>query len=343
MTLQVVKGRLYLPRPINATGFGGFVIDAADEKAACMVQAPKTGTISKIGWRSGTVTTGADILVRVETLDESASRSRPSGTLWATDTSATQTVQDTDDNTWFTTTLTAGASVTKGDKLAVVISQPSSSAGNMQVSSIAVDTLIGTVGQFPYGMIYTTSWTGSGSAPLAIALEYSDGSYEFIETLPIKSVNSTAFSNSSTPDSRGLRFQLPFPCRVTGGWVYIALTENVDIKLVNTSYDQGAGTGILASVSFDKDTSRIASANFLAFAFTATVNLSASTNYRLLIEPSSTTNLTVYDHEVNSLALLDAYPGGQNFHLTTAKDPTGDGSWTNYNNGTDGYRVPPWG
>jgi len=40
------------------------------------------------------------------------------------------------------------------------------------------------------------------------------------------------------------------------------------------------------------------------------------------------------DWNLPSLAAMDAHAGGRLFHLTTAKDPTGDGDWTNYNSGT---------
>ena len=338
MALQAIRGGVYLPRPISSAASGNITVDANSEKAACILQAPKTGTIAKIAWRTGTVTLGDTMDVRLETVDASAFPAVPSGTLWDTNTNGSQIVLLTDDNTWFTTTLTAGASVTKGDKLAVVISLPGSAVGNMQINQRQDAVLSG----IPYGLPFTTAW-GSASFPLAMALEYDDGSYEPLELLPATTLTSTSFNNTSTPDSIGLRFKVPFPCRVTGAWFLGDTDGDFDVKLVNTSYNQGAGTGILASLSMDKDIRRLDATGVYSVYFTATAELAANTFYRMVIEPSSATNLAVQDIAVNSLALLDTMPGGQNFHRTTAKDPTGDGSWTNYNNVTDGFRYPLMG
>jgi len=67
---------------------GNRIIDAAGEKVAFIFEAPKTGTIDRLLFRTLGVTSGATVDVRLETID--ASNGHPSGTLWGTDTNGAQ-------------------------------------------------------------------------------------------------------------------------------------------------------------------------------------------------------------------------------------------------------------
>jgi len=46
--------------------------------------------------------------------------------------------------------------------------------------------------------------------------------------------------------------------------------------------------------------------------------------YRLVLEPTSATDITSYHFSVNAAAVMDVEEGGQNFHYTEKKD----GGWT---------------
>jgi len=107
--------------------------------------------------------------------------------------------------------------------------------------------------------------------------------------------------------------------------------------LVSDAYHQANKTGILATLTVDKDIDASSSPGMVQLRFTAPYVLAAATWYRLIIEPTTTTGLIIYDFNLPSLASMDAW-GGASFHLTTAKDPTADGSWTNYDSGT--FRKP---
>ena len=70
MALQTIKGGAVMPPWIStvANGYGfdyGLLLDAASEKAGMVVTVPKAGNIRKIGFRTGTVTTGATMDVRI--------------------------------------------------------------------------------------------------------------------------------------------------------------------------------------------------------------------------------------------------------------------------------------
>jgi hypothetical protein len=60
------------------SSFVSRLIDATGEKYAAIIQIPKTGTISKIGFRTGTVTTSQTLRGGIETVD--AATGAPTGT-----------------------------------------------------------------------------------------------------------------------------------------------------------------------------------------------------------------------------------------------------------------------
>src|SRR3990172_8330277 len=173
MALQSVVALLPIPDIPTAIAGGAthqsLLLDAADEKAAFIFRAPKAGDITEVVFLTGTVTTGAIVDVRIETV--SLTNGDPTGTLWGTTTNGAVVIANTDDNVFKTATLTLAATVAKGDLLSVVIVNPTVSPGNLNV----VTSLDHSAG-FPYRDLFTTVWT-KGIRPLIVGIEYSDGSY----------------------------------------------------------------------------------------------------------------------------------------------------------------------
>jgi len=318
MTFQVITGEgLHFPQPINdaAPSLKSILLDAASEKAAFVFRVGKTGTVSKVGFCTATVTTGATVDVRLETVD--LTNGNPTGTLLGTNSNGSQVIADIDDNTWFTVSLTTAVAVTRGDLVAVVIVNPSGSPGNLNIRAVEYNRLI-----FPYSVIFTTVWAKQATdRNPTCSLEYDDGSYAVHPgVVPIKTRTTRSFGSSSTPDERGLIFQFPFPVRVAGAWAYLDADEAVDIVL----YDSD-GTTALQTISLDKD---VRAANLVAtqiYPFDTTSELSANTNYRLVIKPTTTTFIRVMDFTIDTAAIMDSFEGGQNFHHT---ERTNAGSWT---------------
>ena len=341
MTIQTLPGGAWVPRDLffdaaPAMTFLG-TLSASGGKSSFLFQAPKAGNIRKLVWGTRQVTTGTTLDVRLETVDTSVTPSVPSGTLFGTNTNGSQVVNSSDDNVVFATTLTADATVTRGAQMAFVLAN--SGSGNMQVPACLSYTTRASA--YPYGATYNgTTWTATIAAygPM-LAVEYDDGSYYPIAGMipPTTGITTTTINTGTTPDVAGLRFQLAFPARVNGCWWALSGGGDYKVMLVSSAYNQGAGTGILASATFDKDT-RASTPYTYYFSFDSQVSLSANTAYRLLIEPQTATSVSIYSMALQSLAQMDAWEGGQNFCLTTAKDPTGDGSWTNSNSGT--FAVP---
>lgn len=201
-------GFIYWPRVLHVTA-ASLVFDAANEKLAYVFQAPKTGTIDRVGFLVSAFTTGATIDVRLETVDSAGD---PSGSLVATDSNAAYVISSTG---FKEVTLTAGAAVTKGAWIAVVLVNPAVSQAVVSIPRFD----LGEIDSAAYYGNYTGSWS-KGRDALAGVVRYSDGSYPAMSRIhPFAAPPATvAFSSSSTPDERGNKLTVPFACEVAGFW-----------------------------------------------------------------------------------------------------------------------------
>lgn len=314
-------GPLWVPQitfgpTASAPSLTSLAVSGAGRKFAAILQAPKTGSIRKVHFRTGAVTTGTDTDCRIESVD--GATGDPSGTLFGTNTNVTILAASLVANTWITSgALTADAAVTQGDLLAVVLTP--TGTPNYNVSAFTV----GTSGvRFPYQDLYNgTAWTKDTSSIPSIALEYSDGTFAPMhQNFPITAANTHTFNSGSTPDEYALRFQFPVPVKVGGFWIWADTDGDFDAVL----YDSD-GTTVLASKSFDKDNRQGTGIGHHFLALSSSASLAASTYYRFAIRPSTATSLTIYSMDVNAANIFDNMPGGQLFHHSTRTDA---GSWT---------------
>ncbi len=305
-------------------------LDAANEKSAAVFQAPKSGNISKIHWRTGTVSVTSGPLnfdVRLETL---GSDGNPTGTLIDSPTNnarANQAVADTDDNTYFKTTLTSAQAVTKGDIICGVISAPASGTFSVVVSGISLNTLYPSALGLPKFMNYvgTPAWASLNNIQI-FALEYDDGTIECPqEAYPVKTFSTISISTSTTPDEIGNIINVPFGCRVSGAWMCgsIPNTATFKVKLIDSD---GSTIATGCEFSMDDDYLRAKSAAIpIGVLFSGSKVLTKNTDYRIIIEPLTTTSLTVYEMEFDSAAALNSCPGGSSVHRT---ERTNAGAWS---------------
>lgn len=310
MAEQIVKGHMAIPhvggsriQDINT------LLDAAGEKAAFIFQAPKTGTVAKVGFRTRTVTTGDTVDVRLETV--STANGDPTGTLLGANSNGAQVIADGDDGTWFLTALTTPVAVTKGDIIAVVIVN-GGGGGDLNIGHTTRWTV-----NFPYVDDFVGgAWTKDDEAP-GCALEYNDGSYAHSPgVFPVSDISLTVnFNNTSDPDHRGLKFKLPFPFRIIGMWFSGDLDGNADIKL----YDSD-GTTVLETISLDSDIRYGTAGDFTLIWFAGAYSLAKDVFYRVVLEPTSATGVDLDEFDVDAAAIMDSFPGGQNFHYTEKKD-----------------------
>lgn len=298
----------------------GFVIDAASEKAGLIFAAPKTGNISKIGFYVAAHTTGATLDCRVETI--SATTGLPTGTLFGTNTSGTVATTATG---WYESTLTAAAAVTMADRLALVVSQPSSSAGNCAIGDCPGMFTGADYHGFPFGGNYVASWAAVGRRPIIYA-GYDDGTWGYCPfNMPITSITPTSSLNSSTtPDEVGNRFTLPVPARIVGVRALInPAGDGRDFTI--TLYD--SSSSVLAQRTYDSGQYRAAASYWSDFFFSSAVDASAAM-HRIALKPTTTSNNQYGYFDVSNTAHLSAIQSGANTYHTQRTD---GGAWTDTN------------
>lgn len=296
----------------DPTTLTSLLLDATGEKAAFIVQAPKTGNIRKVGFRTGAVTTATDTDVRIETVDLVSGN--PSGTLWAANTNVTVAAASITANSWITTgALTADAAVTQGDFLAVVIAP--TGTPNYNIACWARGPVA-----MPYTDHFTTAWAKQRVAP-AVALEYSDGSYApIVGAYPLSSVLALSFHSGSTPNEKGFKIVPPFTGRLVGVyWVGLA-TADYQIKV----YD-AAGTTLITHAHDGNVTADGGDSSERIEQFASPQVLQAGQTYRVTWVPTTTSNIRVAEFNVASAAVMEAMPGGSAAIWT---ERTGAGAWT---------------
>lgn len=316
MGIQTFSGYALFPtgHSINLLSFRSLLLDATGEQAAYIFRVPKTGNIRKVGFRTGTVTTGMTADVRLETVD--ATTGDPTGTLVAANTNASQVIADTDDNTWFLPTLTADAAVTIGQILAVVVVWATGGNLNINAAITGVPTH-----NFPYADHFTTSWGKREETPLGF-IEYDDGTTANAYVIPVKTAATanTDINTGSNPDEVGNRFQFAFPMRAAGAFVAIdpAATGDFDIVLYE-------GTTSKASVSVDASQMLGDTTRKCFFQFATPYVMLANTEYFLVVKPTTATNVRVSTLQLPSAAMMAALDGGTAIYRANRVDA---GAWT---------------
>jgi hypothetical protein len=326
MTAQKFKGSIFFPR-CPLVGTAGNVaysvlstLTATTHRAAQIFQLPKAGNVRKLGVRIGTVSGAVTLDVRLETVDTTTGN--PTGTLVGTTTNGTLT--NPTSASFNLVTMTADAAVTASQPVAIVIN-PTAIVTSCQVNSFTTEG--GNPKDFPYVSSYNgTTWTKATKAPV-ISIEYDDGSYgEVAGVWPASALSTTTITSATTPDCAGIRFQVPFGCTANGAWVYLncsAADANFNINL----YDSD-GVSPLATIDWIGTVGVYAGATIFFIKFLSDATLLPATTYRLAVEGASTGNVIVQYFDVSTAPQMDTVPGGQAVYATTAKDPSGTGSWT---------------
>jgi hypothetical protein len=316
MTMVDVAPTYWPQSPASTSpGFSSLLLDASDEVYAGIVRIKKAGTINRVHFRTATVTNGATVNVRLETVDASGD---PSDTLFAANTETTHVIANGDDNTWIRTgTLTASATVAIGDLIAVVIENPTASPGNLNIvysTSAGFTASPGNPGVF--GPVRTTSV--DLAFPL-VALEYDDGTFAIpMGAIPIDTASTVVTVDTArNPDEVALYFTPQFKVRIVGWWATLALVATADFRA--SLYASGNNTPLMTT-DYDGDfISNTGSRNVSEFFNDSPVTLDAGTAYYLGFQGLSTTDVSLRYWEVNSsyLNLLDCLPGKQAMHYAS--------------------------
>lgn len=288
--------------PFNAWAWGAFLahtnvsLSATNTRFAWVVEAPKTGNIRKLYWRTGTVTTSQSITWSMQ--DPSTTTGFPDGTA---DQSVTRA--SIASNTWYTETFSADRAVTAGDPLSFVV-EWTSTTGTADISVVSSPEYAGNY----LAAFVSGAWQkglASTNRGLVGYLEYDDGSVAPIYSWSIGIATNTDFNNAGTYREYGLYFRPQVGLRVIGiGWDG---RSGGDLDLVLYAAN---GTTVLASKSLDKDIVFSATATNNFALFSSKVTLTAGTWYHAMVKPTSATNVRINWLDTNASAALAAQPFG---------------------------------
>jgi hypothetical protein len=300
---------------------GSQVISASGHVCAFLCQATVSGTIDSIKFRTGIVATGDIVRVSFQAVDMTTGN--PTGTVQQF---RDVTILSTDDNISVTTGLitsdgTNGGTkrtVTQGDFFFVCFSFPSYVSGNMQLSNFN-----GSVSSNVYMAFFNgTTWTKTANTAGNLVLSYSTLGLipSYAGPVHFNAIGNTNFSTTSTPDERGVKFRLPVGLRVVGVAVRLEYLNPGEIVL----YDSN-GTSVMASIAFDPDVRALTAIRTQIYYFNATVELLADTDYRLVVKPTTSSNVNLGHVTFFNAADRAGTQFGTNWCLTSRTD---GGSWS---------------
>lgn len=317
MALQLTGDRLQLwPGFSYHTGsnpfvgsVGSMVFDASGEYYAACIYAFEDMTISHVGLKMNAVSDSPTADIRIETID--ASTGIPSGTLWATNTNIVTGALDTN---WTVHALTAPASISKGQWVAIKVLYNSGTSFQVAACADFLDT------RFNYSVLNTG--TPSRNSGLAAVMSIGSSSTNMYRTgaplLPYVSGGAANVTNSNGA-RHGNRFQVPFACEIHGivGW---APGQDCDLAI----YDDAGSPISGASGSFDASVSAGKAVVVFSTPFVPALN----TWYRMAVIPTTGSNTAIRAFGAPSTDLLSAALGEGKFRRT---DYTTSGGWSDAN------------
>ncbi len=332
MAIVSEGGVLWIPRPeaisLATPVFDLHTMNASGEKFACIIRAPKAGTLDWFEYRMGTVVNAPDNGLRFSFQTVDLTTGFPDGTqdqfrdVTSGISSGAWMVPPgvmTDDGTGGGVKRT----VTQDELFACVIDFVTFvAADDVRISSLDLSGT-GHTATEGYCALNSGTWGKLFDAG-NLALKYSDGTYGILDTpwYPMSAITARTFNSGSTPDERGLRFQVRSKRRLRRAWFRIDLDANADVVVYN------AADGVLSTSSLDSDVRPGTSACHHIASFPDAPTLEANTTYRVVVKPTSGSDIVVYDFDVNAAALMAAVEGGAEWYSTTR---TNGGAWTDTN------------
>jgi hypothetical protein len=282
-------------------------LDAAGEYSGVVICAREAMTISHVGFRPGTCTGAPTADIRIETVD--ATTGLPTGALWAANTNIVSATLVT--GTWALEALTASASIARGDTFCLKIAYNN---GTSTQTGAYAGVLISSI------LPYRVDNTGSpATALLSTHFNAALGSgattfYAVPGLLPASSVANNTFSNSVAGAKRGLKFRVPFKCRVVGARYFTnGASGNFNIILE----DSGGSELSSSSTAYDGNLMAALGTGMADCYFVNSVTLSPATDYRVMVQPSSATNCNISTATLPSADYRAAWPHGTNCLYST--------------------------
>lgn len=293
----------------------------ANDRSAFVFQVPKTGTLRRAIFRTGTVTAADDVRISFQGVDATA---QPDGTEDEFRSIAAASIVA---NSYIVPGIMSSDGTDTGTKRSVV-------QGELLAVSIRVETFVDANFQIVVAQYQATTEGGITQAPYALSssnagvawtktercsclvLEYDDGTYAVLDPLgivPYHAFNVQTFNSGSTPDERGMIFTPTFTLKVRGIWYKTSSAAAHDVVLYT-------GTTVTETLTLDPDYRGSTTSNIRRVLFANELTLTAGTTYRITVKPTSGSNITLVDWDVAAAGYFDAMAGGQALHYTERTD-----------------------
>lgn len=319
---QIVLG--YPTAFISTPGFSTHTLNQSNDAYEVVFQVPPgaaTYTITRLGFLTSSLASTPDFKISLQGVNSSGN---PDGTIKGGGSPASAVFNPTSlgwtSDSWHWITLDNSFAAAPG-YYSIVVAYESGTIGAS--NRLTISTSLGNSrSQMPYGIV-TDAGTRSRQVTLPL---FGWGTASKAYGTPLKAVTGRSVNSGSTPDEYAVRFNLPAgygdTFKIMGGRLagFLGAASTMAVKL----YD--ASDNVLADVTHDTDLfGGLAAPIDIYFDDTSLTDLSFATTYRLAFVPQDATNQTLYEMEVDSAADWDAWPGGQDFMLSTR---TNAGAWT---------------
>lgn len=290
-----------------SSGTANTTLDAAGESRAYIGKVYLAGgtgskTISsaggKIWWRTaGTTFANAGTTIRVGIQDVNAS-GLEDGTFDVYDdlVGGTDTITGSADQV---TTMSSGTkTINHGDLIAVVIEMTAKGGTDSVIvagtnaSPLARSTNV----NFPYTSVDTGTLAKAATGVVGSSIIFDDGTLGWIGFQAfapgILTATATNVSSTSNPDEMAAIFQVPFKCKISGGYLYLGSIGSADtFEIVAYSDPLGTPT-IIETLTPDQDLSGTSAASPYCFWFTTPITISPNTNYAISLRPTAANNIS---------------------------------------------------
>ena len=341
----VTANNIIWPRMANLgydSPSGWASIDAAEARIAFVLRWPKTGTLKKIGWHIYSVDSPVmTLIVSIETVAASIANpiatTNAGKTLYAAGAESSSITNPSAGTRFDSINGSTGISVTKGEYAAVTIRCTARTSGELAVICDTVGT------DFKYGVGHSNQSQDSytqDSCPFTnyaflnyLTLEYNGEFVPVEDCHPVLSLpyfSTVPWGSNDDPERRGLKFCVPFNCKIRGAYILLEADSDVDLILYDSD-EYTVFSGFPMTISKDKRAYATMGTHYVEFTTSAT--LIANAWYRLVLLPKDTTDISICTKTVLNDGSIDgrtAFPEGATVGYTTiGNEPTsGSHTWT---------------
>lgn len=309
--------------------FNALTMDAATEKVAFTIPAPRDGTINRVGFRFNLVPNppANGLTVSFQGGDGTG---LPDGIPTHT---RLIPVGDIVVNAWVETGLItddgtdtgAKKTVLQGEQLYTVIEFASFVAGDDIRIAHNIIAFYGLTRSNTYAMLFTAAWVKQSPTALCFAIEYEDiGWVPVFGCIPAETAASTSMTSASNPNERGMKFTLPVALRANGFLVHKSATATTGTFQM-VLYDEN--DTVLATATPDPDVfSTVGNAGLSWYPFenVPNVELESETTYRVALKATGAGGVALNGIQPNSIVNSSAMPWGERGVQTVR----GGGAWT---------------